>query len=354
MKRNVLLYSILLTVATQAVAEVYPIYRGARAHGMGDADIAVVNDETALLVNPAALGKLRSVYGTLIDPEIDVGDSAYSMALTSPPKSYTEPEKLKSMLDTNRDVHYHYKQQIFPSFVLKNFGIGILGKYSMDGRMSADGTKLISNYYNDMALVLGYSFRFWDGRVKVGFNLKALNRVQVSGDLDPNASLVLKDIAKTGSGLSNDVGLILTAPWTALPTISVVARDIGDTKFSQPSYTLKTNTRPDNINQDMDVGIALFPIHANQTRSTFTLEYKNIVTAATMASATEFYHFGYELNMADIAFFRLGMNGNYWTAGIEFSTEHTQIQLSYYGQEVGLDGATEEDRRLVIKGALRF
>jgi hypothetical protein len=355
MKNRFLSFIFILFAIIQAKAEIYPIFRGARAHGMGDADIAIVNDETALLVNPAALGKLRTVYGTILDPEIEVGDNAYSMSLSNPPKSYIEPEKLKAMLDANRDVHYHYKQQIFPSFVLKNFGIGILGKYSMDARMSADGTQLISNYYNDMALVLGYSFRFWDGRIKIGFNVKALNRVEVADTLDPNAaSLALKDIAKTGSGLSNDVGLILTAPWAALPTISAVARDVGDTKFSQPSYTLKTDTRPANITQDMDVAIAFFPIHANQTRSTFTLEYKNLVKAATLADPTECYHFGYELNMADIAFFRLGMNGLYWTAGLEFSTEHTQIQLSYYGQEVGLDGAKEEDRRLVLKGAIRF
>lgn len=355
MKKRILIFNILLFSGVHSMAEVYPLYRGARAHGMGDADIAVVNDETALLVNPAALGKLRTVYGTLIDPEIDIGDNARSMTLTTPTKSYTEFEKLKNTLDANRDVHYHYKQQIFPSFVLKNFGIGILSKTSTDARMSADGTKLIANYYDDTALVLGYSFRFWDGRIKLGFNVKGLNRVQATDSYDPNTSLALKDVAKTGYGLSNDAGLILTAPWTGLPTISAVARDIGDTKFSQPSYTsLKTATRPDNITHDMDVAIAFFPIHTNQTRSSFTLEYKNVLKASTLTNATELYHFGYELNMADLAFFRLGMNGNYWTTGLEFSTEHTQLQISYYGQEVGLNGATEEDRRLDIKAALRF
>jgi hypothetical protein len=335
-------------------AEVYPLYRGSRANGMGGADSAVVNDETALLVNPAALGKLRNVYGTLIDPELEVGDNARGMALESSPKSYSLPEKLVTMLDANRDIHYHYKQQYFPSIVMKNFGIGVLSKTSMDGRMSADGTRLISNYFNDSALVLGYSFRFWDGRVKIGFNVKALSRIQASGELDPATSLALKDIAKTGMGISNDAGLILTAPWAGLPTISAVVHDVGDTKFNQPGYTLKTNTRPDNITQDMDAAIAFFPINSNQARSTITLEYKNMLKATTLADPTELYHLGYELNLADIAFFRMGMNGNYWTAGAEFSTEHTQWQFSYYGQEVGLDGASEEDRRWALKFAFRF
>lgn len=351
---SIKIFYLMLLAAPTLKAEVYPLYRGARANAMGGADIAVANDETALLVNPAALGKLRNVYGTLIDPELDIGDNARGMIIESSPKSYSLPEKLVTMLNTNRDIHYHYKQQFFPSIVLKNFGIGILSKTSMDARMSADGTRLISNYYNDNALVLGYSFRFWDGRIKIGFNVKALNRVEASGELDPTTSLALNDIAKTGSGLSNDAGIILTAPWAGLPTISAVVHDIGDTKFNQPSYTLKTNTRPANITQDMDVAIAFFPINANHARSAITIEYKNMLKAATLSSPTELYHLGYELNLADIAFFRAGMNGNYWTAGAEFTTEHTQWQVTYYGQEVGLDGASEEDRRWTVKFAFRF
>ena len=37
-------------------------YEGVRGRGMGGAQIATVNDETALLVNPAGLGKLRDFY----------------------------------------------------------------------------------------------------------------------------------------------------------------------------------------------------------------------------------------------------------------------------------------------------
>ena len=38
----------------------------------GGAGIAVVNDETAMLINPAGLGKLRDYIFTIADPEIEI------------------------------------------------------------------------------------------------------------------------------------------------------------------------------------------------------------------------------------------------------------------------------------------
>ena len=39
-------------------------YNGVRGLGMGGASVGVVNDETALLLNPAGMGKLRNAFVT--------------------------------------------------------------------------------------------------------------------------------------------------------------------------------------------------------------------------------------------------------------------------------------------------
>src|SRR5882672_8924209 len=46
-------------------------YTGVRQAGMGGVVVATVDDETALLSNPAALGKLRNTFVTLFDPQVD-------------------------------------------------------------------------------------------------------------------------------------------------------------------------------------------------------------------------------------------------------------------------------------------
>lgn len=330
-------------------------YIGARALGMGGASIAVVNDETALLANPAALGKVRDFYGTLIDPEIDVTEKYWSLYNAKP---FTDPlsiEKLAATLDKRREKYYHFRQQVFPSIVVRNFGMGIFSKSSLDAQMSSAGDSLRVDYFQDITFALGYNFRFFDGRIKLGFTEKFIARVEVADDVDPTSNLKLKNLAREGAGLSTDVGLILTAPWRLLPTLAVVAHDVGGNNFSTTSNVLmKTDERPTPLKQDYDVALAIFPIHTNKVRSSWTVEYKGLQTASTEDDKQKRIHFGGEVNIADTVFLRAGMNQRYYTVGVELASEHTQLQFAYYGEEVGTAAAHKEDRRFVSKFAIRF
>jgi hypothetical protein len=341
-------------ITSFAKAEIYELYRGARGLGMGGADTAVVNDETSLLINPAGLGKLRNNIGVLFDPEVEIGDNVYEMYRAKAFTGFTDLDKLNATLDTSRDTHYHYKYQFFPSFVLKNFGMGMLVKESMDARMSADGATITAAYFYDWVLATGFNFRFWDGRIKLGVTAKAINRVQAVGDFPVAQSLKIQDIGKEGYGLGSDVGLILSAPWGWIPTLSVVGRDIGGTQFTNTGLRYKLTNKPDELKQDADVALAFFPIHDNRTRSSFTFEHKHVLTASTYTNKTQLYHFGWETNVADIAFFRFGLNGQYYSLGFEMASERMQFQVAYFADEVGTDTAAEDDRRWNMKIAVRF
>jgi hypothetical protein len=238
---------------------------------------------------------------------------------------------------------------------MKNFGLGVLARYSMDAKMDATGTAMTTNYTNDTALILGYNFRFFDGRIKLGFNGRLINRVEVHKDINPTTDVLdYETQGKSGTGLANDVGLVLTAPWTLLPTLGFVAHDIGDTKFNKGSGPIQTTTHPDDVKQDVDVGMAIFPIYTNHIRSTWTVEYRGLLTQSEETDKIRRVHAGVEFNFYDLFFVRLGMNQRYWTAGIEISSEHTQIQFGSYGEDVGPSGAPSEDRRIFGKFAFRF
>lgn len=335
-------------------AEVYELYRGSRGLAMGGADTGVVNDETSLLINPAGLGKLRNGIGTILDPEIEIGDRVYRMYKAKAFTGFTDLDKLNATLDSSRDTHYHYKYQFFPSFVVKNFGMGYLVKEQMDAKMSADGTTITANYFYDWVLATGFNFRFWDGRIKLGLTAKAINRVQATGDFSTATSLKIQDIGKEGYGLGSDAGLVLAVPWGWIPTLSVVGRDVGGTHFTNTGLRYKLATKPDTITQDADVALSFFPIHSNTTRSSFTFEHKHVLSAKDYTDKTQLYHFGWETNVNDIAFFRCGMNGRYYTLGFEMASERVQFQFAFYGEEVGTDTARKEDRRWNIKAAFRY
>lgn len=342
--------------------ELHEFYNGVRGLGMGDSSVAVVNDETALILNPAALGKLRDYYGTIFDPELEVGQRAVNMYNA---KAYTQPFSLSDTVPAaaaSPGEYFHARGQIFPSFVAKNFGIGILQKYNMDLLSDATGATVNAFSRDDLAILLGYNFRFFDGRIKLGFTGKVISRVEVNesalsttGPLDL-PTLGTNNIAKEGVGVGGDVGLILTAPWTVLPTLSAVLRDVGNTAYDKmPGTRLSTsNTRPATTQQDLDVAIAIFPIHKKNIRSSWTVEYRNVLTASQVEDKAKLVHGGLEFNFGDVFFLRAGYNQRYLTGGFELSSEKFQFQIATYGEEIGTASAPVEDRRYTFKLSFRF
>lgn len=347
-----------ITLVSPAIfaGEVREFYNGIRALSMGGASIAVVNDETALLSNPAALGKLRDFYGTLIDPELDGSSSLTNAYYSKPFSSPFDPVSVEQSLDLQRGTPYHAQAQIFPSLVVRNFGIGVYARYLLDAEVDSTGANMQTYYLSDMALLLGYSLRLWDGRIKIGVTGKAISRIEMDKNLATTGDLSVSAAnAGEGAALGADVGVILTAPWMWLPTLSAVVHDVGGTNFEAGSgLRMSADSRPARIDQDIDLALAVFPIHGNKSRSSFTFEYQKLKAAGTARDKTRYYHLGYELNLSDLFFLRAGMNQKYWTAGVELASENTQIQFASYGEDIGADGSSVEDRRYVFKFSIRF
>jgi hypothetical protein len=330
-------------------------YNGIRSLGMGGADIAVVNDETALLVNPAALGKIRDLYGTVLDPEIE-GSANFTDLYSK--KAFTDlfrPDLMLPTLLASPDTRFHAKLQLFPSLVVKNFGIGIYAKRLLDARVDSTLTNMQTFYQDDLALVTGFNLKFFGGRVKIGASGKILSRIEIDKAIPVSGTLDIASNASEGVGLAGDVGIILAAPIAWLPTLSAVVRDVGGTKFSAASgVRLTATTRPTAQTQDFDLAAAIFPIHSNFARSSFTIEYKKMQTASSSIDKSRHVHAGYELNLRDSFFFRLGYNQRYWTTGFEMASENLQVQFAYYGEDVGVLGTPQEERRWAWKFAFRF
>ncbi|MBX3032523.1 MAG: hypothetical protein KF865_01265 [Bdellovibrionaceae bacterium] len=336
-------------------------YNGIRALGMGGASVAAVNDETALYLNPAALGRLRDIYGTILDPELDISKNLPDMSRV---KGFSQPFTIDSVLPSvmaNTNTYYHANMQISPSFVARNFGIGLLGKYTLDAVSTGASTADVF-YRDDLAFFLAYNLRLFDGRIKIGFSGKLISRIEMDEPaLDTTQALDLPSLAraglvKEGVGAGADVGVLLTAPWVWLPTLGVVMRDVGGTPFDKASGIRNKDAtqRPDPVKQDLDVGISVSPIHSNNLRSMWTLEYSGLLTAADETDKAKLVHFGTEFNFGDVFFLRAGYNQRYWTAGFELASERFQFQLATYGEEVGTPAAPAEDRRYVGKFSFRF
>lgn len=348
----------LITLKTQPLGaeEIREFYNGIRGLGMGGAAVATVNDETAVLVNPAGLGKLRDSFFTVFDPELSMGADTQAIIGYDVMAAFDPQAVLDLLNEGHRGKHFHQSIQAFPSFVVPNFAIGVYGKYSTDAELNEAGTLYSLDYTNDYAAVLGYNFRLWGGRIKLGFNTRIVNRIEIHQDLPANSTgLKISSLAKEGTGVASDVGLILTAPWDWLPTLAAVYRDVGNTTYNiQDGMFLDTAERPDVTEAKLDAAFALFPILSNRTRMTITGEYRDVLNASEHENAQDYIHAGLEVNVADIFFVRGGMNQKHWTAGFELSLFNYQLQIASYGENVGTKADPKDDRRYVAKFAYRF
>ncbi|MFK8138085.1 MAG: hypothetical protein AB8E15_06985 [Bdellovibrionales bacterium] len=332
--------------------ERFEFYNGARQLGMGGASIGVVNDETAVLLNPAGMGKLRNAFVTLVDPEIHVSGPASQTLLTGGSLStLNDAQGMADTLGTTADKSTHFGYQVFPSFVLPNFGIGMLASSFWDGQTDSTGANVFLRKRSDVAVVLGYNLTFLDGRLKVGFNGRYVTRTLSEIDTATGGSYDFATNEGTGTGLAIDSGIIFSAPWASLPSLSVVLRDFGDTNYTISSSGTAVPSTP----QTIDAAISFFPIHSNHVRSSFTFEYRDILNAYDETDLSRRLHSGWELNLGDLFFIRAGWHQNSWTAGLEFAMERAQFQISTYAEDVGTDGAGSiNDRRYISKFVFRF
>ncbi len=344
--------------APAAIAQEHQeFYQGARSLGMGGASVAAVNDETALLLNPAGLGRLRNFIFTFFDPEVEVGMTTGRIGTQSASNLYTV-EPLVEYLQAKPDMTYRGKVQVFPSLVVPNFGAGMLVKKELSAVSSSDGSAVHVDYIEDWAPALGYSTEFWGGILRVGVTGRYVSRKEFHGDLPgSHPELTLDALSTAGTGVGLDAGVLLTAPVQMLPTLGFVARDVSTTTYSMGGGFFKAseNGAPTPSPEVWDVGLSLNPIHSNYTRSVIALEYRGInLPLQEGEKHLRRFHVGWEYNVYDQLFFRAGMNQKYWTAGFELATSWYQLQLATYGEEVGTLPHSKEDRRVLGKVAFRL
>lgn len=338
-------------------AEWVESYTNARALGMGGALIGVTSDETSIYRNPANLGSIRGYFGSILDPELE-GQGTFTDIVRS--GSFTKAVEVAEMakeLTSHPGEFYHARIQFTPSYTTKNFGFGLIYRNELNAEVSRTTTTLMDTYYqNDLGAIVAANYSLMGGVLKLGVSAKAINRIEVvSGTLSTSGPFDLGTIAAEGTGIAYDAGLMVQMPFDWVPTLSVVARDLGDTEFSlRDGVRAKTASQPATVKQSVDAAVSIFPIHANKVRSIWTVEYRDIANSRNEAGSRKRLHIGTEINFRDLFFLRLGLNQGYYTAGLEISSENFAWQISSYGEEIGTVDQLKQDRRFATRILLRY
>jgi hypothetical protein len=339
-----------------SVGERY-FYRGARALGMGGVQVVTVNDETAALINPANQLRLRGARFTSLDLELEASDTFYyPFYQTQPIGNPLNLDSVFTSISQNPDKNYYFRASSAPVFASEFFSLGALVQQSLMGRLNSGSATADAFYRDDQLLFAGIAGRMFDGHVKLGVTGRVISRLELDVQLPWPSVFSMAHQGRGGTALAYDVGLTLVAPVAWHPTLSVVARDLGGTRFDQSFFTRGTYATPlSPQKQTLDVGLGVFPIHRSQNRSVFAIEAHDVENMSKRSKPLKNLHVGYEFNYRDILFFRLGANQGQWTTGLEIASEYTQLQLAWYAEEMTDDDSiSSPSRRLVLKWSFRF
>lgn len=345
------------------------LMKGIRPLGMGGAFLAVSgSDENALFYNPAAIHDYeKKLHATFLSPSVDVGTGSIGFV-----------NDLRDLGDDIDDAGSDSaKSTVFGNFTSANFGrvenyrvsvplalfmhqyfaVGLIADSETQVRLddpSFDAFKLVSR--NDMGLMAGTSWGWFNDQLETGIALKALYRAFSRETITRRDAVVQDDFNDAynigyGFGVGVDLGLKYRLPEVGVlkvlkPALALTYQDIGNTRFTGGDVEDKA--------QSVSAGFSLNP-KIGPLETTFAFDVRDLNHRADFITMM---HAGYEVRFPEFlktkASLRVGTNQGYLTGGLTLDWRYVKLSGVIYGEEIGDVSRVDERQRFGAQLAFGF
>jgi hypothetical protein len=294
-----------------------------------------------------------------LNPQMDLGTGLFSTSksVTDWPKhasygSSRELVKAKAGSVSSLSV------SLFPNVYSQNFSLGVLARIQRSSYYNSKD--LTWNFYSRWLVVpsMGISMALGGGRIRLGAAVRAIQITETKGvNPDTNSTQPLQESTGEGLGIGLDAGMLITMPWGGLPTLGLVARNVGDTSFPTRGFIKHgggNKVNKEKISGTYDAGFAISPKLGQRDTLTIAADYRDLLNK-TGANDLRHANFGMEFKIGKKLFFRAGFSQGYWTAGIGLATKEGAFDLGSYADELHATKYNQvEDRKLSMRFTRRF
>lgn len=351
-------------------------YVGARAQGMGNAFVAVADDEGAIFSNPAGIGRedgknSKSLLRGASFPNATIGFNRtprdLQLALVRMDEGSTALQRILKELDEHESNFL--RMGLFPYFTLGRFQMGLLVdqelntnrvRYDTPQESEFDGltynSKLKFLSRSQMGGVLGFSAPYHQFGLSFGLSARATTRTTVMTELETSEDVVLLSSQKLGkeanktSGIAGDAGILYEiSPKGFVPTLGVAVRDIGNTTYRAASATEDAEIEKMNV----VAGMSIRPPLGKNFGSVVSFEAHRINDSRVIVK--DKLRFGMELGMfgndsSAPLLFRVGHNTRTLSYGVSADLVLLKLDLGKYDELVDtVDGRTVAEARYVAR-----
>ena len=329
-------------------------YTSGRAAAMGDSSLAIDEDgPSAIFDNPAALGKIRGVQlepvNISLAPNSQLASSAGLNFFTFPSLS-----AYQNTLNGKPGPFPSLESAYCPTFAFRDFGVGMLMQASNAAQSNGAQIRYVSKY--QLIPAVGGSLRFASGVIRIGYTAQWVN--EAVGDItvpkNQNPIGYNQDL-KQGSALSNNFGFALTLPFTYLPSLNIVARNVlGATYGTATMMPIAKNSTgaPPTDPMSIDTSVSMVDKLGNGAMINAIAEYHDGLNASNTSFMLR-TSLGLELDVRESFFIRMGYGNGYPTAGIGLRRNTGELNLTWYSEELGKDYNDERNIKYMMQYTVR-
>jgi len=261
----------------------------------------------------------------------------------------------KAILDAYAGKRQYGRLSFVPGFVVSRFMLNYIYDYQVAAISRGEGTGLIeTNQRVTSGAGFGFSAVNAKGSLYFGLYGASLKREVITADL-PFSSIVdpttrketFREYKKSYNGLDGNVGIIWRIAENAKPSLAVVARHVGKTKFVSAEDSSEVQEVPQNLVVGFSVsprlgkfGYVNFLIEADKLEEKDTAIEKKVRTGLELTLGSLFGN-----NSV------FGLKGGYSSAGASYGIQANigllGVQASSFAEDIGIDNQKVIERRYV-------
>jgi len=326
-------------------------YVSGRGAALGDAFIGIADDvASGLFYNPAALAKVKHFSVEPINLQFQANSKLASGFGTDGYKITGLSGYKNQLLNSQRGA----SAALLPAFGFRGFGAGLLVQSRVLG--FSDGTNIRYRSTYQLIPTVGGALNLASGVLRIGYSLQWVNQATGDKTVSVNSSpLGWNQQLAQGSGFTHNLGMSVTLPFVYQPSFHLVARDVGGLKYKDSSLygfsQNKTGTPPDE-KMSLDAAMGFVTKIGKGLNLNPQFAYRDALDVSVLPKLAHLA-IGLEFSLRDRFYVRGGFGSGYPSAGIGIKTRKSELNLSWFSEELSGAFRSERDIRYMLHYVLK-
>ncbi len=306
----------------------------------------------SLFNNPAALARNTKFKAEYLNLNIDANSTV--VGNISSGLKMIGLGGLTSSLNANTNTSYAAGFGNLTALSWGGLGVGLLIQDRV--RAYSDGTNVHYETISQLIPAAGYGLALARGVVRLGYSLQFVNLATGTAQSVSDSSASFMSGLSAGKALAHTASVNFVFPFAYIPTVSVVARNLGGVHYSSGALLSRAKS-PSGVPSDeamsIDAAFSFMVRISGSLKSNWYIQYKDLTNSVSVP-VLEKLNVGVDFNLSPNVSIRTGMTSTQFSAGIGYRSQASEINLAYYHDQNPFTNVAYWDTRYALQYKVFF